>query len=62
MLLSIDQLFLEAPSQFNVFSKVEDVVLKLKSIEYLQVNPDRHSRRSLPHTRDGQRENKWHAL
>ena len=31
---------LEAPSQFIVFSKVENVVLKLKGIEYSQVNSD----------------------
>ena len=58
MLLSIDQLFLEVPSQFIVLSKVEDVVLKLKSIECSQVNSDRHSKSSLLHTRDGQRGNK----
>ena len=40
---------LEAPSQFIVFSK-EEVVLKLKGIEYLQVDPDRYSRSPLLNT------------
>ena len=45
---------LEAPSQFIVFSK-EEVILKLKGIENLQVNPDRYNRSPLLNTWNGQR-------